>query len=91
MLLAAVIGALCVWKVYERHQVIRLGYDLSQAREERRLLEEDRNRLRLEESVLTNPDRVERLAKALGMARPKPNQLQVVRDSQTVAVGEMQQ
>ena len=86
-----VLGALALlamglFQVHRRHQVIRIGYELSEARVELRALQEDRNRLRLEESVLTNPGRIERLATGLGMIRPTPDQLRIIDTAKSVAL-----
>jgi len=78
LILAAVATALGVGHVARRQSVIRLGYELSDAVTELRRLEEENRRLRLERSVLTNPARIERLAFAMGMARPVPGQIRVV-------------
>ncbi len=74
-----------LFRVHRRHQVIRIGYELSDRRAELRVLQEEHNRLRLEESVLTNPGRIERLATALGMIRPTPDQLRVIASDKTLA------
>jgi cell division protein FtsL len=65
--------------------VIRTGYELNVARAQLRVLQEEQNRLGLEESVLTNPGRIERLASALGMIRPTPDQLRVIPSDNSVA------
>jgi cell division protein FtsL len=78
--------ALALFRVHRRHQVIRIGYELSEARTKLRSLQEEQNRLRLEESVLTNPGRIESLATALGMIRPTPDQLRIVLDDSSVAM-----
>lgn len=77
--------ALALFRVHRRHQVVRIGYELSTARVELRGLQEEQNRLSLEESVLTNPGRIERLASALGMIRPTPDQLRVITSDKSVA------
>jgi cell division protein FtsL len=77
--------AMGLFRVHRRHQVIRVGYQLSERRAELRVLQEERNRLRLEESVLTNPGRIERLASSLGMIRPTPDQLRVIDGKKTLA------
>ena len=71
--------------VADRRDVVRVGYALSSATAELRRLEEDNRRLRLERSVLTSPARIERLAVGLGMARPGPEQIRVVRDGAVAA------
>lgn len=87
LVLAAMgILTLCILRVHKRHQVIRTGYALSESRETLRKLREESNRLRLEESILTSPARIEELARALGMMHPTPEQLRIVRDEPSVAV-----
>lgn len=76
----AVIG-LGVGHVSQRQEVIGLGYELSEARAELRELEEESRKLRLEHSVLTNPERIRRLAESLGMTQPAEGQVRVVRPS----------
>jgi cell division protein FtsL len=78
--------ALGLYRVEQQHQIIRLGYELNEARTTLRHLQEEENRLRLEESVLTNPGRIENLAGSLGMVRPGPDQLRVVKQRASVAV-----
>ncbi len=85
-----VLGALAIlavglFRVHRQHQVIRVGYELNEARVELRALEEETNRLRLEESVLTNPGRIERLATGMGMIRPTPDQLRIIEVDNSVA------
>jgi cell division protein FtsL len=79
--LAALITTLGVRHVAHRRDVVRLGYQLSSATAELRRLEEDNRRLRLETSVLTHPARIERLAGSLGLIRPAPEQIRVVRSA----------
>ncbi|MCP4447496.1 MAG: cell division protein FtsL [Myxococcales bacterium] len=86
VLAAAALLGVGLHLVHRRHQVVRVGYQLSEARAELRQLQEERNRLRLEESVLTNPARIERLATSLGMLRPAPNQLRVIPSKNSVAL-----
>lgn len=77
--------AMGLFRVNRRHQVIQVGYELNERRAELRGLQEEGNRLRLEESVLTNPGRIEQLASSLGMIRPTPDQLRVVEGNKSVA------
>ena len=72
-------------RVEQRHEIIRLGYQLSEARDELEQVRQEQNRLRLEETVLTNPGRIEKLASSLGMIRPKPDQLKVVESGRPLA------
>jgi len=78
LIAAATATALGVSHVARRQQVIRLGYELSEAITELRQLEEENRRLRLEKSVLTNPERVELLARAMGMTQPTSGQFRVI-------------
>lgn len=74
ILCAAALLIVGVHQVHRRHQVVRLGYELSEATARLRVLEEEKRRLSLEASVLTNPARIERLARGLGLERPAPGQ-----------------
>ncbi len=63
-----------------RLAVIRLGYSISERTRERQTLEDENRKLRIELSLLRNPERIERLARdKLGMARPEPGQIRVVK------------
>ena len=75
-LAAALVG---IAHVGRRQQVIQLGYLLSQATEALEREQEENRRLRLENSVLTDPARIEQLAESLGMTRPGPDQIRVLR------------
>ncbi|HLU67650.1 MAG TPA: cell division protein FtsL [Kofleriaceae bacterium] len=75
---AILLTGLGVHRVAHRREVVRLGYELSAATAELRRLQEEHRRLRLETSVLTHPDRIERLAQRLGLRRPAPEQIRVV-------------
>jgi len=86
VLVATALLGIGLHRVHQRHQVIRVGYELSEARVELRKLQEERNRLRLEESVLTSPGRIERIAASLGMLRPSPNQLRIIPSKNSVAL-----
>ncbi len=60
--------------------VIRLGYAISEGSHERRELEEQNRRLRVELSLLRSPQRIEHLAAdKLGMTRPEASQVRVLR------------
>tara|TARA_R110002096_G_scaffold16898_1_gene57578 strand:+ start:20499 stop:20801 length:303 start_codon:yes stop_codon:yes gene_type:complete len=86
VLFATALLAIGLHRVHQRHQVVRVGYELSEARGELRKLDEERNRLSLEESVLTSPGRIERIAASLGMVRPTPNQLRIIPSKNSVAL-----
>ncbi len=86
VLFAAILLGIGLQRVHQRHQVIRVGYELNEARTNLLKLQEERNRLRLEESVLTSPARVEQIATSLGMVRPAPNQLRIIPSKNSVAL-----
>lgn len=88
VLFAGALLSIGLYRVHQRHQVIRVGYELTEARSEMRKLAEERNRLRVEESVLTSPARIERIAASLGMVRPSPNQLRIIPPTNSVALRE---
>lgn len=67
--------SLGVFMVAERHQAIRKGYLLTELAKEVRKLSEENRKLRLERSVLTSPERIEKLAKLRGMVPPSPQQV----------------
>jgi cell division protein FtsL len=79
LILAGLLTGLGVRHVADRRERVRLGYELSAASAELRRVSEENRRLRLEKSVLTDPDRIERLAANLGMVRPTTDQIRVVR------------
>ena len=85
LVLTVLLTAVGLRHVADRRDVVRVGYALSSATAELRRLEEDNRRLRLERSVLTSPARIERLAAGLGMVRPGPEQIRVVRDGAVAA------
>jgi cell division protein FtsL len=66
--------------VWSRIQVIRLGYEISNALKVEKALTEANKRLRLEIATLKSYARIEKLAVGeLRMAKPKPEQVIVIR------------
>ena len=66
--------------VWSRIQVIRLGYEISNALKEERALIEANKKLRLEIATLKSYVRIEKLAvEELRMVKPKPEQVIVIR------------
>jgi cell division protein FtsL len=66
--------------VWAHHQVISLGYEISQANHEEQALVQENQKLRLELAALKNPRRIEGMAfKELGFINPKKEQLIIVR------------
>jgi len=79
MALIAVLGtALAVQRVRSRHDVVRLGYQLSRANEEVRALRETGRRLELERATLTNPERINTLSAAMGMSPASADVIRLV-------------
>lgn len=66
--------------VWSRIQVIRLGYEISNAMKEERTLTEANKKLRLEIATLKSYGRIEKFAvEELRMIKPKPEQVIVIR------------
>jgi cell division protein FtsL len=78
VLVACVITAIGVIRVSRQHEVLQLGLQLSRESEHVRQLEEVRRRLELERSTLTAPDRIRRLATALGMTPVAPDRIRII-------------
>lgn len=79
IIFSLVVMGLGIAHVNRRQEVIRLGYELSKATDELTRQQEENRRLRLEKSALTNPERIRRLARSLGMSQPGPAQIRVIR------------
>ena len=66
--------------VWSRIQVIRLGYEISNALKEEKALTEANKKLRLEIATLKSYARIEKFAvEELRMTKPKPEQVIVIR------------
>jgi cell division protein FtsL len=66
--------------VWSRIQVIQLGYEISNALKEERVLTEANKKLRLEIATLKSYARIEKFAvEELNMSKPKPDQVTVIR------------
>ena len=62
-----------------RLRVIQIGYALGTRLQEQRELEEEQRKLQLEQALLRNPERIEKVAhQRLGMLRPDPAHIRVV-------------
>ncbi len=79
-LAALVLIACSLFYVWTQHQILTLGYEISQtAREEQELLHRNQ-KLRLELAALKSPARIESMAlNELGFVNPKKEQLIIVR------------
>jgi cell division protein FtsL len=79
LLLLILIGG-SLFYVWSRIQVIQLGYEISNAMKEGRALTENNKKLRVEIAALKSYARIEKLAtEELRMAKPKPDQVIVIR------------
>lgn len=79
-LLAAlgVIGMLLLF-VWERVDIVRVGYRVEQLKIQRIALQREQDELRVKVSALTAPDRIARAAtEKLGMVPPQPGQVVMV-------------
>jgi cell division protein FtsL len=81
----ALFGALALigcslFNVWAHHQLISLGYEISQMSQEEQNLLKENKRLRLELAALKSPRRIENMAlKELGFVNPQKEQLIIVR------------
>ena len=78
VLVAALVTALAIVRVARRHEVIDLGYRLSQSASQLRHAHELNRRLELERATLTAPARIEAMATKLGMVPVPPEQIRLV-------------
>lgn len=76
--LAVVVTTLALLRVANRHEVVRLGYELSRETDRLDRLRETNRRLELERSTLVAPERIRSLATSLGMVPVPPDQIRVV-------------
>lgn len=86
-LLAMCVGLCLVFLfVWERVDMVRVGYQVERLKQEKTILERERDQLRIKVSALSAPDRVAKIAtERLGMAPPQRGQVIVVRDEPLVA------
>jgi cell division protein FtsL len=77
---AAVFITCALFSVYAHHQVISLGYEISQANQEEQELLQMSKKLRLEVASLKSPGRIQGTAlRDLGFTNPQKDQLIIVR------------
>jgi cell division protein FtsL len=66
--------------VWERVDVVQVGYHIEQMKSKKVALERERDELRLKVSTLTSPDRIAKAATdKLGMLPPQQGQVRLVR------------
>lgn len=77
----AVIAGLCLVFVFvwERVDVVRLGYSIERLKTQKTLLERERDQLQVKVSALTAPERIARVATdKLGLFPPQQGQLFII-------------
>jgi hypothetical protein len=75
---ALAIGGLAIARVARRHQLVRLGFELSEKTERLRKLADQNRALELERSMLVDPQRIRGLAAAFGMVSVPPDAIRIV-------------
>jgi cell division protein FtsL len=87
--IAGAIGLLLLF-VWERVDIVRVGYQIEQLKAKKTVLQREQDELRVKVSSLTAPDRIARAATdKLGLMPPQPGQVILVNAAdQTPAAGE---
>ncbi len=88
MRMLAVFGGLCLVFVFvwERVDIVRLGYQVERLKVEKVMLERERDQLRVKVSALSAPDRIAKVAtERLGMTSPQNGQVIMVQSSAPVS------
>lgn len=74
----AVISVLLLY-VWQRVDLVRVGYDIQQLKARHQTLQRENHELRVKVSSLTSPERIARLAtEKLNMRRPQPGEVVLV-------------
>ncbi|HEX9860317.1 MAG TPA: cell division protein FtsL [Nitrospirota bacterium] len=80
LLFGIMVCSFLVLYVWQRVNVIRVGYEVEELKKEKAELSKSREMLNIEAATLTSPDRVERIATAsLGMKVPEECQVVLVK------------
>lgn len=79
-MLAVLMGLCLVFVfVWERVDMVRLGYHIERLKHEKALLERERDELRVKVATLSSPDRIAKVAATkFGMSLPQPGQVVMV-------------
>lgn len=83
-IVVAIIAAICaitavaIGRVSRQHEVLRLGYQLTQQSKLVSRLREAQRQLQVERATLTSPDRIKHLATSLGMTTVAPDRIRVI-------------
>jgi cell division protein FtsL len=65
--------------VWERVDIVRVGYHIERLKRDKVMLERERDQLRVKFSALSAPDRIAKVAsEKLGMVLPQPGQVIIV-------------
>lgn len=76
MIAAVAVMTLSLLYVWERVDLVQVGYRIQQLKAEYRILERENDELEVKVSALTSPERIARIAtEQLGMMRPQPGQV----------------
>jgi len=79
-LLALAVMSLLLLYVWERVEVVRVGYQIERLKSQKVTLQRERDELQVKVSGLTSPERIARVAKdQLGMTPPQHGQVVLVR------------
>jgi cell division protein FtsL len=79
-LVALAVMSLLLLYVWERVEVVRVGYQIERLKTQKVSLQRERDELQVKVSALTSPERIARIAKdQLGMTPPQPGQVVLVR------------
>jgi cell division protein FtsL len=71
----SVLFALVMVYVYQHFSAVELGYSLETERAQVQKMQEENRELRLTEAELTEPARIDKIAKQLGLDTPQPGQV----------------
>jgi len=81
MRMLAVFAGLCLvfLFVWERVDIVRVGYHIERLKRDKVMLERERDQFRIKFSALSAPDRIAKVAsEKLGMVLPQPGQVIIV-------------
>ncbi len=74
------VAAFCMVYVWQRVQVIKVGYEIEALKKEKAELARENNDLQIEKSTLTSPERIESIADTdIGMRVPVSGQIVMVK------------
>lgn len=82
----AVLFVLCTVYVWQHFRAIQYGYAIEDLKAQRETLTEQSRELRLEEASLKDPERIDKLARDMGLQMPQVGQVQQM-DASTDAGG----